>query len=304
MARALAALFGAGGGLTLVSLLFPHWPGLVAVGVLAPAVLAVMVSAGLLLAGGRLPVAAFHVLLVLGTACICVAVHFGGSAHIYAAYFVWVSLYGFNFFSRRAGFVHLAIAAAGYLGVLALTPTVALGPTWLVMIGTAAVAGLVISTLVQKVTNLALTDPLTGLANRRAWADALEREVANAARHGSAVCVAMLDLDGLKRINDEWGHHAGDLAIADAAARWSAVVRKGDFLARLGGDEFGLILPRCKCDEAQTLLARMNSVLNDQTVSCGVACLNEGEQLDSLVVRADRALYEAKRGGRSRVVAA
>lgn len=305
-ARALAALFGAGGTLTLAALVFPHWVGLNAAGLAAPAVTAEVVCVALLLAGGRLPLTAFHLLLGLGTMCICVAVHFAGPEvySVFAAYFVWIALYAFHFFTRRAAFVHLGLAGVGYLVVVTTSPHTAPGPAWMVLMGTAAVAGLVVADLALKVNRLACTDPLTGVANRRAWTDSLEREVARARRHGRPLCVAILDLDGLKAINDLRGHRAGDDMIIAATHNWQSMLRSEDFLARLGGDEFGLLLPDCPTDKAELVLRRMNDSLDGLTVSSGISRLANGETPDELCARADAAMYVAKRAGRSRVVAA
>jgi len=164
MARALAALFGAGGTLTLLSLLFPHWPGLNPAGLAAPAILAEFTCVFLLVAARRLPYLSFHFLLALGTGCICVASHFGGPAGhpIYAAYYVWVALYSFYFFSWRGACVHLLLASAGYAAVLATGKSVAAGPAWFVLMGTAGVSGVVIASLVQQVRALAERERAAG----------------------------------------------------------------------------------------------------------------------------------------------
>ena len=304
--RALAALFGAGGTITLVSLVFPHWDGLNAGGVAGPAVAAEFVGIGLFVGGHRLAARSFHFFLALGTICICVAVHFGGTAvhTLYATYFVWIALYGFHFFSRWAASAHLGLAGLGYLIILTSTPTAAAGPAWLVVMGTAAVSGLVVASLVAKVNRLAHEDPMTGIANRRSWDDALQREVGSAIRHHRPLSVAMMDLDGLKAINDEHGHRAGDDMIIAATTKWTTLLRGQDVLARLGGDEFGLLLPECSCEEAKMVLMRMNAALDGLTVSSGVASLSVGESAHALCIRADDALYRAKRAGRSRVVVA
>ncbi|GAC1586241.1 MAG: hypothetical protein NVS3B21_00200 [Acidimicrobiales bacterium] len=305
-ARSLAVLFCAGGTLTLVSLLFPHWRGLNTAGLAAPAVIAEVVCLVLLVAGGRLPLGAFHLLLGLGSLCIGTAVHFAGPEvySVFSAYFVWIALYAFHFFTRRAASVHLGLAGICYLAAVATSPHTAPGPAWIVVMGTAAVAGLVVSDLASKVNRLARTDPLTGVANRRAWTDNLEREVARASRLRRPLCVAVLDLDGLKAVNDLRGHRAGDDVIIAATRNWQAMLRSQDFLARLGGDEFGVVLPDCELNDAKMVLNRMNEALDGLTVSSGISCLAPGEAPEELCGRADAAMYEAKRSGRSRVVTA
>ncbi|HEX2087546.1 MAG TPA: diguanylate cyclase, partial [Solirubrobacteraceae bacterium] len=105
----------------------------------------------------------------------------------------------------------------------------------------------------------ARTDPLTGLANLRAWDEALSRELARATRSGRPFSVVMLDFDGLKLINDREGHQAGDRALRTAVAAWQDALRETDVLARVGGDEFGVALPDCDVDGAELLGERLRT---------------------------------------------
>lgn len=88
-------------------------------------------------------------------------------------------------------------------------------------------------------------DSLTGLANRRAWDEALEREIARADRDGTPLCVAVLDLDHFKAFNDEHGHRSGYQLLRRCSVMWRGMLRVSDVLARYGGEEFGLCLPQC-----------------------------------------------------------
>ena len=159
--------------------------------------------------------------------------------------------------------------------------------------------------LLAQLEETARTDDLTGLPNRRAWEEELPRELARAARDSRPVCVAMLDLDCFKLFNDGRGHQAGDRLLKQAAAAWTTHLRTGDMLARYGGEEFSLLLPGCKLDDAQALVERLRAAMPDgETVSAGIACWDEVEDAETLLGRADAALYAAKRGGRDRLVTA
>jgi diguanylate cyclase (GGDEF)-like protein len=156
--------------------------------------------------------------------------------------------------------------------------------------------------LLARLEAIARTDDLTGLANRRAWDELLPTELARARRDGEPLCVAMLDLDRFKAYNDEHGHQTGDRLLKAAAGAWRRQLRATDVLARYGGEEFALVLPRCDLEDALVLLARLRSETpEEQTASAGVAVWNGEEAPESLVARADEALYEAKDGGRNQV---
>ena len=149
----------------------------------------------------------------------------------------------------------------------------------------------------QLLAGMAQTDPLTGLANRRAWDARLTQAVSEAQQFA----VAMLDIDHFKRFNDAHGHPAGDQLLTDTAAAWREQVRGGDLLARLGGEEFGLLLFDCDLDAAGEVTERLRGlVTNDQTCSVGLALRRGDEAVDAVLSRADRALYDAKAAGRDR----
>ena len=163
---------------------------------------------------------------------------------------------------------------------------------------------------------LAEEDPLTGLANRGAFADALAREVARARRHGHPLALAMLDLDHFKQVNDCHGHPAGDAVLRALAAAVRPLVRAEQLLARIGGDELALLLPHVGLPGARTFAEKVRRLADERplahddqetpiavTVSIGVAALEPGDASpERLVVRADERLYAAKRSGRNRVV--
>jgi diguanylate cyclase (GGDEF)-like protein len=152
---------------------------------------------------------------------------------------------------------------------------------------------------------LAGHDGLTGVANRRTWDLALPLELERARREAVPLAVAMLDLDHFKRFNDEYGHQAGDQLLKAAVAVWQALVRPGDLLARYGGEEFTVLLPGAGQERALAVVERLRQATPlAQTVSAGVACWDKAESAEALLARADLALYQAKRNGRNRVVAA
>jgi diguanylate cyclase (GGDEF)-like protein len=179
---------------------------------------------------------------------------------------------------------------------------------WMVIAG---VAGFTISelsrqreALQQRLALLARTDALTGLPNRRAWDEELERELARAGRTGESVCAAVLDLDHFKLFNDLHGHQAGDAHLKAAAMRWQDSLRATDLIARYGGEEFAVLLPGARIERASEVVETLRaSVPAGETVSSGIAEWDRTESGAELVARADRALYEAKRHGRDRAVA-
>ncbi len=159
--------------------------------------------------------------------------------------------------------------------------------------------------LLNELESLARTDPLTGLPNRRGWEQHLELHLALARRRNSPLTVALADLDFFKRFNDTYGHLAGDALLREFAAMTLATLRGGDTVARWGGEEFAFALPDCSADEAHHALARvLAGVPRDQTCSIGYVTWDQSESSASLMLRADHALYGAKRSGRNRTVGA
>jgi diguanylate cyclase (GGDEF)-like protein len=150
----------------------------------------------------------------------------------------------------------------------------------------------------SELTDMASTDPLTGLPNRRAW----DARVAGALAAGQRFTIAMFDFDHFKEFNDTYGHPAGDRLLRETTAAWREQVRSGDLLARLGGEEFGLLLINCDTPRATEVIERLRGVVyRDQTCSAGFASWRPGESADDVLARADTALYEAKESGRDRV---
>jgi two-component system cell cycle response regulator len=166
----------------------------------------------------------------------------------------------------------------------------------------------------QRVEELAATDPLTGLYNRRHFSRVLDQLFAEAQRYPSDLSCAMIDLDGYKQLNDGYGHQVGDQLLVMAGKVIAANMRRMDVAARYGGDEFVLLLPHASADEAARVAQRIREEYlaasapllhrpNGVTMSVGVSSLssNKPAHADQLVALADAALYKAKDGGRNRI---
>jgi diguanylate cyclase (GGDEF)-like protein len=152
--------------------------------------------------------------------------------------------------------------------------------------------------LLSQLTDMASTDALTGLPNRRAW----ETNLTRALLDGESFALAMLDLDHFKSFNDTHGHPAGDRLLKETAAAWREELRSGDFLARIGGEEFALLLPKCTPPDALMVVDRLRGrVPYEQTCSAGVVIQETDETSEGLMTRVDEALYAAKAAGRDRV---
>lgn len=157
----------------------------------------------------------------------------------------------------------------------------------------------------EEVYQLAVLDPLTGLHNRRSGEQRLAQEISRSQRHGRPLTILMLDLNGLKHINDKFGHAAGDELIGQFAARVKKAIRGSDIAIRLGGDEFLVLLPECKDGEVRHVLGRLSGLnvdCNGQSIplsfSAGWTNFKPGESPEDLLKRADDALYVNKRAGR------
>lgn len=160
--------------------------------------------------------------------------------------------------------------------------------------------------------HMASHDALTNVLTRRVFLDACEQELARCRRHGRSMALLLLDVDHFKAINDTHGHQMGDRVLIDLVERIASLLRRPDQLARFGGEEFVLLLPETTQDEAVTVAERIvahvaqgRDGLPPITVSIGVATNRPDEdQIDTLLARADKALYKAKDEGRNRVALA
>lgn len=322
IARTLAWLFGFGAILLLFTLLLPGSAQREPDKLMGIAAIAVIV-AGVLIGGyERLPLWFLKAAPSLGTVLVCLVVIFAGpsASPAYAMYLAWVVIAAGCFFSTRLTALHGGIALGAYWAALEGSGYV--GPVGLSLAmtaGTAAVAAGVMGglssqarELLAKLEDAALTDPLTGLLNRRALADAFERELARATRTGRPLGLIVIDVDDFKSFNDHRGHPAGDVALRRVAAALDESSRAIDTVARMGGEEFAVLVPESDVAGTLVLADRLRRAIEIEfsgelpciTASCGVAAAPaDGHTRAQLLNTADEALYEAKAGGRNLSVA-
>lgn len=192
-----------------------------------------------------------------------------------------------------------------FLAVLLLTTAGSFGMFWME-----------IQYLHLELARQAARDSLTGMLNRRAFMAEFERELARVRRGGTVLSLAMFDLDHFKKLNDLYGHPAGDEVLRSIAATMQASIRQPDILGRYGGEEFALLMPDTDADMAMRVAGRIRVAVQMHgvewngrplsiTLSGGIAAFGvNGVTSDALIAAADAALYEAKRAGRNRILAA
>jgi diguanylate cyclase (GGDEF)-like protein len=166
--------------------------------------------------------------------------------------------------------------------------------------------------VLSQMETLAMTDQLTGLFNRRAFLSVLEKEFSRTMRYNHPTSCLMLDIDHFKRINDEYGHNAGDQVLIEISKIMANCLRKSDTVARWGGEEFIIILPETPKENALQIASRILTSVSTAktfplprqiTISIGLAGMPDSaiDTSEKLIAAADRALYEAKNRGRNRV---
>jgi diguanylate cyclase (GGDEF)-like protein len=168
--------------------------------------------------------------------------------------------------------------------------------------------------LISTLNHLSTTDSLTGLLNRRALNEMLHHEIDRSSRYDNNLSLVLCDIDKFKKINDTFGHSAGDRALLAVAAVLRQTLRKSDLLGRYGGDEFMIILPETSLAGAKKLAEKVRQAVEELdievpgnkrirfTLSMGVAsCCSPIENIDTLVALADTALYASKEAGRNMV---
>jgi diguanylate cyclase (GGDEF)-like protein len=159
---------------------------------------------------------------------------------------------------------------------------------------------------------LATTDPLTGVLNRRHFFSLAKQEFDRSQRYGHQISIILIDVDHFKQVNDTFGHVAGDQLLQSVARRFSKNLRQMDIIGRYGGDEFVILLPETDQEQACQAAQRFHQIVTQKTVdtakgaiplkiSMGVACRNNSEDIENLLIKTDQALYAAKEAGRNRV---
>jgi len=162
--------------------------------------------------------------------------------------------------------------------------------------------------LQKKLRSQANTDFLTSIANRREFFYQLNKEFERSRRYGHNFSVMMIDLDHFKQVNDKLGHIEGDIILQKFSKIIEKMIRTADIFARLGGEEFGVIVPNTSIEQASMLSQKMHKKLEDYfmgntymiTISIGIAEFSTTDNINTLMQRADKALYQAKRKGRNR----
>ncbi len=243
-----------------------------------------------------------------------------------------IPLIPFLMFNERAGTKTVMVASAGVLSTFIalrwVAPAIPVLPAALrafvyanmfipfLMLGLLSYYFRLASTDVERaMTEIAQTDPLTGLLNRRRMEERLNEEVARFRAHGLNFSVIIADVDHFKQINDQHGHDAGDRVLSGVASVFNSGLRRGDAVARWGGEEFLLLLPETDLRSAEEVaqrlrvaaeqdLAQLGGLPQTLTLTFGVAGFAEKASIDACLKAADEALYRGKAAGRNRVVVA
>jgi diguanylate cyclase (GGDEF)-like protein len=319
MGRSLGSLFVAGALIGLVSLLLTTSSDTDLAAISTLCAVALVMGLTLILERGRLPRWVFPGSCYAATVLISAALYFGDRPDSpYAFYFVLVAMFCAYFLSVRQLVLQTAFIAVAYPVVVNLLGAGGddAAQRWLLTIWTVIVVGAFIAILRQRMNGLierlsdaASTDPLTRLLNRRGFRDVFDLELERSRRSGRPCALVMGDLDHFKRVNDLFGHPAGDERLRKFARLLRAGKRRIDAAARMGGEEFALLLPETDEHGAYVIAERLRHAVRDAfapdqlalTMSFGVAAYpNHGATGDQLLQAADQALYVAKELGRDR----
>ncbi|MDH3725858.1 MAG: diguanylate cyclase [Thermoleophilia bacterium] len=217
-----------------------------------------------------------------------------------------VSVQEQNISKERAGLLSIIRWYSIGLAALVLAVSLAVAVTWFALRRSRDRGLEELEASARRLADLAVTDPLTGLANQREFQLQLDAEVSRAQRYGRPLSLILLDLDHFKLVNDEFGHQTGDEVLTEAAARLRALARTGETMARIGGEEFAWIVPEAEQLDAYVAAERARKTVRRMplgdvgwlTISCGVCDLRDAEDAAELIRHADSALYWAKDQGR------
>ncbi|TFV86792.1 sensor domain-containing diguanylate cyclase [Blastococcus sp. CT_GayMR16] len=293
----LAVLYTVSGGLCLTAAIWPLHPD-------SPV--------GLFLATGVLTLSCGAAFWVLGVRTRWGAIHAAiGFGSVLAGLLAWrsmtavgivglgpaligIGLYAATFFPLGAARLHvLALVTLATAGAIAAEPGGFPVP-WVTLVVVTIALTEAQGRLARNLRTAATTDPLTGVANRRAWEAEAARNLARAVRTGDPLSFAILDLDHFKVVNDRGGHSAGDALLCELAACWSGRLRRADLLGRYGGDEFVLCLPATDEDGAWEILRQLEET-HEFAWSVGLATVRKDDTLSTVLARADASLYLQKR---------
>ncbi|HTZ62903.1 MAG TPA: GGDEF domain-containing protein [Solirubrobacteraceae bacterium] len=292
-----ALLFCCGGTARLLLLVFPLNPNQPDALIAAIGLSMLLIGVTLWVFAWRVPMAVLQGLMYTSALLVSVLVANAKTdrgALLAAFSYPWIMVYTAHFFSRRTSVALACVISASFGVAYALNGLPGGLPDWLFVSAAVFATGVILGDLGESLRRQADTDYLTGLLNRNGFLAAATRERAVADRSGQPLTLAVLDLDGFKKINDHDGHAAGDRLLATLGRDWRSCVRSGDILARHGGDEFVLLMPCTAPGGAAAVLARMRTRQDAVCWSCGVSEWLEGESLDAALARADRHLYRAK----------
>jgi diguanylate cyclase (GGDEF)-like protein len=323
MARSTAALFGGASLVTALLIVLPHARQVDVGGLVGVAVVSGLAACALACWRERVPVSAYPPLALLGTALASLGLFFDGERHggpvgSVEMYYLWVVLWAAYYFARRVLAVQVMIVLAAYAVTLALIHPGANGVSrWISLSGLVVGAAVVVrmlrergDRLVAELRSGALSDPLTGLSNRRALEAACLIEAARQGRSGHPFALLLIDLDHFKQLNDEHGHKAGDRALVEVAVLLRGHARDVDIAARLGGDEFALLLSDTDDAGAASTKRRLERAVREHAqaagwpggASIGTAVSDvDGVSLDDLMRHADLRMYAAKRAAHAQL---
>jgi diguanylate cyclase (GGDEF)-like protein len=314
--RSLACVWGLGATCLLLTILLPHPAAANDVGLVAVVVVAYPVAALMFIHAARLPRGALEAMTYVGQGLItALSLFWGAPEPPFLWFHLWLVVHSFHFLPPARAMLQIACAAGLFVAATIATGAAFPAASAVVGVGSIITIGMLVGALRLRVDELlgalelsASTDPLTGLANRRAFEEAYARESARRARFGGRGALMIVDCDGFKHVNDRDGHAAGDRALQRVAETISTSVRVVDTVARLGGDEFAVLLSDLEPGAEATVGERIRRAVAELdapaiTLSIGIVELEPDVPLDltTVIGAADRAMYHAKQLGGDRV---